>query len=168
MKVELYNLGGIVLQNIMNCKTNYKVIAVGNTLMKDDAVAIRIVESIKKELEESYMEVIIGETDFQYCISMIKEGDFIIIIDAAFSEKEPGEISVMSIEECHYPGNMYTQHAWSLIALIKLYFKRINGCIIGIEAGEVDYGLDLSDELSKKIEVISQRVLGLLKTAERC
>lgn len=136
-----------------------KVIAVGNTLMEDDGVAIVVLEKLKEKFIERSIEVIIAETDFQYCISSIEDGDFIFFIDAVYYGKKPGEITVISLEKYQYKRKCYTQHSYSIFDLIKLYFKTINGYIIGIEIGEISFSYGLSNILDNNIDIISENVL---------
>lgn len=135
-----------------------KVIAIGNILMEDDGVAIVVIKKLKEKLEKRNIQVIIGETDFDYCISLIKDGDFIFFIDATYYEKNPGEITVVPMENYVYKKKYYTQHSYSLVDLVKLYFKNIKGYIIGIEIGEVAFNYGLSNILEGKIEHISKEI----------
>lgn len=136
-----------------------KVIAIGNILMKDDGIGIRVAEGIRERLEKCGIEVIIGETDFDYCASKIDEGDFLYIIDAAYSGKMPGEITVLPIEDYRCEVNPYTQHGFSILNLLFLYYKEIRGYVIGIEINEIGYDLNLSDELKIRLDVISEKVI---------
>lgn len=136
-----------------------KVIAVGNTLMEDDGVAIVVVEKLKEKFIERNIEVIIGETDFQYCISSIEDGDYIFFIDAVYYGKKPGDITVIPLEKYQHKKKYYTQHSYSIFDLVKLYFKAIKGYIIGIEIGEISFSYGLSSTLDKNIDVISENVL---------
>ena len=58
-----------------------KVIAMGNTLMKDDAIGIEVAKEIEEKLLEKGIEVIYGETDVQYSISNVQEDDYIFILE---------------------------------------------------------------------------------------
>ncbi|MBC2581710.1 hydrogenase maturation protease [Clostridium sp. DJ247] len=136
-----------------------KAIAIGNTLMEDDGIGIAVAEKIKEELINNNVEVIIGETDFQYCISLIEDGDFIFVVDAAYYGKNPGEITIGTLENYKYEKNYFTQHSYSAIDLIKLYYKSVKGYIIGIEVNSVSFKLGLSKELESKIHIISKEVL---------
>lgn len=146
---------------------NIKVIAIGNTLMEDDGAAIIVMKKIQKVLLKNNIKVINAETDFEYCISLIEENDFIIFLDAAYYNKAPGELTVISIKKYNSKKKYYTQHSLSIIDLIKLYYKNVNGYIIGIEIAEVNFKLGLSRELQEKIEMISKNVLKeiLLRTS---
>lgn len=136
-----------------------KVIAVGNTLMEDDGIAIVVLEKLKEKFIERNIEVIIGETDFQYCISSIQDGEFIFFVDAVYCGKKPGEITVIPLEKYQYKKKYYTQHSYSIVDLIKLYFKEIKGYIIGIEIGEISFSYGLSVVLENNIDIISENVL---------
>lgn len=136
-----------------------KVIAIGNTLMEDDGVGIVVAEKIKEELINNNVEVIIGETDVEYCISSIEEGDFIFFIDATCYGINPGEITISNLENYKYEKKSYSQHSYSAVDLIKLYYKSVKGYIIGIEVSSVSFKLGLSDELESKIDIISKEVL---------
>lgn len=141
-----------------------KVIAIGNTLMEDDGIAIIAVEKIREKLINNNIEVIIGETDFEYCISSIEEGDFLFIIDASYYGKNPGEITVSNLENCGCEKKVYTQHSYSVIDLIKLYYKYVRGYIVAIEISNVSFKLGLSKELESKIQLISEEILQYIET----
>jgi hydrogenase maturation protease len=141
-----------------------KVFAIGNILMKDDGIGIRVTKVLQERLEKNLIEVIIGETDFEYCISKIEDGDFIYIIDAAYSNKKPGDITVVSIENYRYEGRLDSQHGYSLLNLLSLYYKNIKGYIIGIEISEIDYDINLSDCLENNLNRISEKVLKKILT----
>ncbi|EYE89117.1 hydrogenase maturation protease [Fervidicella metallireducens AeB] len=124
--------------------------------MCDDGVAVRVCENIKDSLAKNNIEVIIGETDFEYCLSNIEDGDFIFIIDAINSGKEVGEITIFPLKSKLYPG--LSQHGCSLVDLVLLYNNSINGFVIGIEVKEIKFDFNLSDEINKKLGEIEKQV----------
>ena len=140
-----------------------KVIAIGNTLIGDDSIGIRVLEKIESTLNISCIETYIGETDFLYCISAINDCDFIFIIDAAMLEKEIGTINLIPLEEYRFYKNGYTQHSNSLLDLIYSYHKEVVGYAIGIEVDHIDYDLNLSKNLQLLLEDISLNVLNKIK-----
>lgn len=140
-----------------------KVISIGNILMGDDGVGIRVGERIKYYLEDRNIEIITGETDFQYCVSKIQQGDFLFILDAAITGKEPGDITVIPIENYIYKGNLYSQHGCSLITLINLYKKEVKGYIIAIEVQEIKFSLELSSLLQSKLNNITKEIIEIIK-----
>ncbi|HWT26636.1 MAG TPA: hydrogenase maturation protease [Mobilitalea sp.] len=70
-----------------------KLAAIGNVLMGDDGIAIAIAKKIEPELNRMGIEVVYGETDVGYCISVVDASDDIIILDASAFGKKPGEIT---------------------------------------------------------------------------
>jgi hydrogenase maturation protease len=144
-----------------------KVIAIGNTLMEDDGIAVIVVKKIREELINKNIEVIVGETDFEFCASLLEEGDILFIIDASYYGKNPGEITVLNLENCLQEKKLYTQHSCSVIDLIKLYYKYVRGYIVGIEISNVSFKLGLSKELESKIDIISENVFKCIETKIR-
>ncbi len=136
-----------------------KLIAMGNVLMKDDGIGIFVAKAMEKELKEKGVEVIYGETDFGYCISKIRDEDTVIILDAASYGKNPGEISVIPLN--NYAPNRYgyTQHSYNLLDILKLYYPNLEGDILAIEVKEITFGFGLTAELQKKKKNIIQEVI---------
>jgi hydrogenase maturation protease len=138
-----------------------KLIALGNILMKDDGIAIRIAKTIETELEQAGIEVIYGETDIGYCLSMLNGADRFILLDASYFGKPVGEITVLSLKECRNLNLCRNQHDISLIDLIQLYFPEAEGIVIAIEAGEAGFGTEISLQLSNRLQVILNQVLAI-------
>lgn len=136
-----------------------KIIALGNVLMKDDGIGIEVVRRMKKKLSSKNIEVIFGETDINYCISKVKEDDYIFVIDAASYGKNPGEVSCISLDSFNFIKKEGFQHSYSFLDLVKLYYPNINGKIYGIEAHEVGLGVGLSLTLENKLDFISGEIL---------
>lgn len=82
-----------------------KVLGIGNRLMMDDGIAIAVLENISDSLKAMGMEVIIGETDLQFSFHQIKPEDFVIVVDARYSERKAG--SIYSCSPCPRRCNGY-------------------------------------------------------------
>lgn len=142
-----------------NTRSNIKVIAMGNVLMKDDAIGIEAAKDIEEKLLEKGIEVIYAETDVQYGISNVQEDDHILILDAAYYGKKPGEITCLPLNTFISKKKGYSQHSYSFLDLLKLYYPNVKGEIYGIEVKEVEFGFELSSVLQEKLEVISKEIL---------
>ena len=57
-----------------------KIFGLGNILLCDDGIGVRVLESLREKLNQlgKDIELIIGETDYKYCIEQVKDDDFII------------------------------------------------------------------------------------------
>lgn len=132
-----------------------KLIAIGNRFMKDDGIAIKIAENLKDKRKDSNFEVIIGETDCENCFYLLKQDDYVLIIDAIYTGSEPGSIHLLSLEEAVAQSSEVTmQHDMSIIELMKLYKSKFKGYLIGVEIAELGFGDELSPALSEKFQNI--------------
>ncbi|MFL0245558.1 hydrogenase maturation protease [Candidatus Clostridium stratigraminis] len=138
-----------------------KIVAIGNKLMGDDGAAIHIIEWLGRSFEEGGIEVIIGETDFEYCLSKIEEDDYIIIIDATWFGIEPGTVTVNSLKNIYrLNGNqsLFSQHGYSFIKALGSNYKAIDGIIVGIEGKSFDFTLSLSSSIEASFDNICSKV----------
>ena len=138
---------------------NVKCIAIGNRIMGDDSIGIKVLEELSLQFKEENIECIFGETDINYALSKIDNGDFLLILDSTYFGKIPGTVTFTPIEESiiQYQ-HIYSQHQPSLINLLKTYKKSVKGFVIGIEVQEIYFGLELSDMLMKKFLYICEEV----------
>ena len=130
--------------------------------MKDDKIGILIGKEIEEELKKNGALLYICETDIEYALSNIQERDFVLIIDAMHSENKTEEIKLIPIDSIEGI-NIYTQHSLNLIQIIQLYYKEIRGYIIGIEAEDISYGLEISEDLSNSFDKICCQVKNIIK-----
>jgi len=109
--------------------------------------------------------VIIGETDIEFTLNAINNGDFIIIIDSSYFGNKPGTVFSMELNQLRrFNEKGYSLHQLSLVKILN-NFKHLNitGKLITIEAGKIDFGLELSEELSMQLEIIKHKVLNEVK-----
>ena len=139
---------------------NIKVIGIGNRIMEDDAIGVMLAEELKEALEKLGVEVIIGETDVDYCLSFVEEEDFLFIIDATLYGLEPGTLTIEEIKkEKLYSKEEYSQHQISLVKLISICdIRNVSGYILGIEVVDVDFGIELSPVINDKFNDIKNKV----------
>ncbi|MBN7773970.1 hydrogenase maturation protease [Clostridium aminobutyricum] len=141
-----------------------KVGAIGNRFMRDDGIAIKILECIKGNFKDYDLDIIIGETDSQGFFYLLNEGDFVILLDAQSIGTEPGEIHVYRLEEAlAQPSECSMHHDLSIIELMKLYHKTFKGYIIGIEVAEIDLSDELSPFLQEKFSFLCSEIENLIK-----
>jgi hydrogenase maturation protease len=157
--MDVNNFESIEMDLTGNKRSNIKVIAMGNVLMKDDGIGIEVAKKLEENLLEKNVKVIYGETDVQYSISSVKEDDYIFILDAAYYGKEPGEITRLPLDTFVSKKKGYSQHSYNFLDLLKLYFPSAKGEVYGIEVKEIEFGFGLSSALQEKLEVISKEIL---------
>ena len=124
-----------------------KIIAVGNYLKKDDAIALIVADCLKE------FNIIKGEISPE---NFVKEGDSIILIDAVEFNGKVGEVRLFKgedIKKQHFTSHNMTD---AILFLSKEIF------IIGIQPKELSYGEGISKELNEKILEITQKVKELI------
>ncbi|EQB87840.1 hydrogenase maturation protease [Clostridium punense] len=142
-----------------------KVVGIGNRIMKDDSIGIKVLEELQEDLNNLKTQVIIGETDIEYTLNCINPGDYVIIVDSSFLGINPGEVCTFDLgklKEFNHKG--YSMHQMSLVKILSCFpTDNIKGSLITVEAGEIDFGLELSEELSKDFQQIKMKVLDEIK-----
>ena len=146
-----------------------KLVALGNRLMGDDAVALKVAEYLSDRLEKQGIPVILGETDFDYCFSLLGKEDTVIIMDAISLGMDPGSVVFEHLEKIpdRY-SRTSSQHEISLFDLLMLYKKTRNIFLIGIEVYQIDFGLEMSVEIKEKFCEICHRVDEILQKIKFC
>lgn len=143
-----------------------KVFGIGNILLADDGIGVYIVENIKNEILDlgKNIEVIIGETDYLYCLNEIEKDDLVIIVDSTYFNEKPGNVSCFKLQECdEFISDNISLHEENLFHILRKEKPYIKGYLIGIEIEKVDYSLNLSEKLYNKLEYICKEVLDIIK-----
>ena len=136
------------------------VIGVGNLLQKDEGIGIHAVKALQEMQLPDNVTIIDGGTSPDI-LACTRGGDKLIIVDAARAGGEPGAIyrfqpddliaesgAALSVHELGVPQNL------RLMLLSGNEPSEV--VIIGIEPKVIEWGIELSPELEKKIpEIIS-------------
>lgn len=140
-----------------------KCIAIGNSIMGDDSIGIKVAEKLSSRLKHDGIELILGETDVYYALSKIDNGDLLFIIDSTYFNICPGTVTFTFINDLiKQHSHCYSQHQPSLIHLLKTYIKSVEGFVIGIEVEKIDFSLELSDSLKNMLPQICQKVYSFI------
>lgn len=143
-----------------------KIFGIGNILLGDDGVGVRVVEKIKEEIKNisDDIDVIIGETDYLYCLNQIEEDDTIVIIDSTYLDINPGYVSYFDLKGCNkFIKYFNSQHESNLVKSILIENLNVKGYLIGIEIGKVDFSLELSKTIKDNFYNICLDVLKYIK-----
>lgn len=140
-----------------------RVFGVGNVLLCDDGIGVKVCEKIKTKYKSNKdIDFIIGETDVMYCLDFIEKmqhEDTVIIVDSTCFGNDCGKIKLFKFEECDrfFNENM-DNHNENLLKVIRKDYRHLKGYLIGIEVGKIEYSLDISKELESKFKDICVEV----------
>lgn len=138
-----------------------KVFGVGNILLGDYGIGVRVLENLKERIESlgDDVDIIIGPTDMLYCVNKIKDNDEVIIVDSTCFMTRPGLVIVKYLSECdEFINYDYSLYKESLVSILRKENRDVKGYFIGIEISNVDYSEGLSKLLKKKFKDICDRV----------
>ncbi|GFP74561.1 hydrogenase maturation protease [Clostridium fungisolvens] len=146
-----------------------KVIGIGNILMCDDGIPMKIINAIEHRLRrlDLDMQFIKAETDLDFALDCLSDDDLIFIIDSTYFGVECGTVTLISLEENEqYIKSSSFMHNKSLISEIRNTKLNISGFIIGIEADQICFSLSLSKKMVKQFENVCNEVYEIIK--ENC
>lgn len=145
------------------------VLGVGNRIMGDDGIGVRIVEALAQDVTMRNFHFAAGETDIDYCLGELEDADRCIIIDASCFGKEPCSIAVQDLKDVFSQRRpACTFHDFDLIHGMKLRDMRKEGILITIEAGFIGFSADLSPLMQERFEEIVREVKVKIYTEKHC
>ena len=139
------------------------VIGVGNLLIKDEGIGIHAVKALQEINLPPDVRLIDGGTSPDL-IAYTGAGDKMIIIDAAKAGGAPGTIYRFRPEDlAAEKGSLTSAHELGVVQNLNLMSLTGNEpaeiVIIGIEPGEIGWGMELSAGLRRKLPEIVKVVL---------
>ncbi|MCJ7687731.1 MAG: hydrogenase maturation protease [Clostridiaceae bacterium] len=142
---------------------NKKVIALGNRLMMDDKIALLVSENLLKVFTDNNIEVIIGETDVDYCLSKLNCEDEFYIIDSTYFGDVAGTITTRPLSDIKKAYKYQKQaHSLNLLDLINIYDIDVKGYFIGIEIQSIKMHYGISVELQEIFQSICSEILKII------
>ena len=146
-----------------NAPPRIVVIGVGNLLMKDEGIGIHAVKALQEIVLPADIKLIDGGTSPDL-IAYTRAGDKMIIIDAARAGGQAGTIYRFKPEDLvTEKGSLASAHELGVVQNLKLMSLTGNEpgeiVIIGIEPGEIGWGMELSAELQQRLPEIVKAAL---------
>ena len=139
------------------------VIGVGNLLLKDEGTGIHVIRALQEMNLPPDVKLVDGGTSPDL-IAYTRAGDKMIIIDCAKSGGQAGSIYRFKPEDLAAgKGTLTSAHEMGVTENLKL--MEITGnkpketVIIGIEPAEIDWGMELSEKLKKRLPDLIEVVL---------
>jgi hydrogenase maturation protease len=139
------------------------VIGVGNLLQKDEGIGIHAVQALEKMDLPPDVKLVDGGTSPDL-IAYTRTGDKMIIVDCARAGGQPGEIYRFRPEDLTAgKGTLTSAHEMGVVENLNLMSltgnKPKDVIIIGIEPAEIDWGIELSGTLKKRLPDLVKVVL---------
>ena len=142
------------------------VIGVGNLLLKDEGVGIHVIKALQKTplKDAKGLTIVDGGTCPDIFYLLPEEIDKLIIVDAVRGGDEPGTIYRFNPKDITCKREIITSvhqlGIWE--SLINIENAEVNPkeiVIIGVEPKEIEWGLEISSELQKKVPQVIDLVM---------
>ena len=78
----------------MSTRKNILVLGIGNLLMGDEGVGVHAIRELEKKVFPGHVTLLDGGTGGFHLLSLFKEYDPIVIIDATLDQREEGEVQL--------------------------------------------------------------------------
>lgn len=144
------------------------VVGVGNVLLKDEGIGVHVARALREKFgtDRADIEIIDGGTSPD--VFLLLEGvRKLILVDAVKGGGNPGSIYRFHPDDIIPEGKyVISAHQVGLLEGLRMLeysgFKPESIVIIGVEPKEIDWGLELTTELSEKLPEILKVVMAEL------
>ncbi len=149
------------IENFLSDGHKILILAIGSELRTDDAVGMYIADGLlKSEFDKNRISVIKGATAPENFTGEIKKfrPDKMIIIDAADTDKKPGEIDI--IDASAVQGASFSTHMMPINIFID-YLLNDFECdimIIGIQPENLEFGLEITENIKKSADAVIKTI----------
>lgn len=146
------------------------ILGVGNILLRDEGVGVRVVERLEKDFTfPENVRIVDGGTQGLWLMSTIQESDHLIVVDAVLGRGEPG--TLYRLEKDDLPKGLRAKqsaHDSDLVEALNLCELLGSGpksvTVIGIEPENIQpYGLELTEKVAAKVDELVEKVLQELR-----
>ena len=99
---------------------NVTVIGIGNTLMGDDGVGVRVAEMLEDRQLGNHVRVVVGHTAGMALVEHLLEADRVIFVDAIATDDAAGSVYRFTPEQVSLnPTRSHTSHGLGIPALLQ-------------------------------------------------
>lgn len=140
------------------------VLGIGNILLRDEGVGVRVIERLQKMRLPDNVELVDGGTAGADLMDVLAERKKVIVIDAVQADCEPGTVLRFSADVLtsnDRPG--VSLHEMGLSEALNMTKKL--GCapenvvVFGIKPADISCGLELTEQISASIPRVVELVL---------
>jgi len=149
------------------------VLGIGNLLLQDEGVGVHVIHELtKRRMDHINLEIIDAGTSPEIMASLDGDIDKLIIVDAVKGGDEPGTLYRFGSDDVDVdtasPVSLHEVGVLQNLKLMALLNKQPRSTvIIGVEPKTIDYGLELSPEVSAKVPRVIELVLEEINGAFR-
>lgn len=127
------------------------VLGIGNILLKDDGIGVRVVHHLEEKGSLPWVELVDGGTSTMDMLGLFLTYDRVVVVDSLRGGHPPGTVYRLTPEQLgKYKGFNVSLHDVQVLDLTRISAmlgKTPEVTIIGIEPKEIDESMNLSPEM---------------------
>ncbi len=146
------------------------VLGVGNILLRDEGIGVRIIEQLQKIELPGNVEVIDGGTAGTELLDILSDRQKVIVVDAVQYDCPPGTVLRFSIEDlASVEKSIVSLHNIGIAETFEM--AKLIGCepndviIFGIKPERIDCGLEITEKMKSIIPQTVELILAELKSS---
>jgi len=139
------------------------VLGIGNILLRDEGVGVRVVEALGREVLPEGVELLDGGTAGADLLDTLAGRRKVVVIDALDAGAEPGAVVRLAGGELAPHDGPLSLHEIGLAETLAM--ARQLGCaphevvVIGVQPGDVSPGLELTEPVARVVPKVVEFVL---------
>ena len=145
------------------------ILGVGNILLSDEGVGVRVVQELEKRPEiQPHFDGIDGGTCGMELLDAMANREHLIIVDAVLANKQPGEIIVLHDEQVPTffsrkisPHQLGICDVLSAMKLTDEFPKHL--CLIGIQPESLESGIGLTETIQNVLPKVFETLNQVIK-----
>jgi hydrogenase maturation protease len=147
------------------------VLGVGNILLKDEGVGVRLIEQLQGEYTFSpNVRLMDGGTLGIRLLDDITAADHLIVVDAVRNDHPPGTLYRLPAEELKrcvsFKNSLHQTGLLETLAYAEMLGQRPTTVVVGIEPADISpWGTELTPCISKQLNELAERVLDEIQRA---
>jgi hydrogenase maturation protease len=141
------------------------VLGVGNLLLRDEGIGIRVIEKLQSEYTFSpNVELMDGGTLGLRLLDPISQADHVIVVDAVQNGRSPGTLYRLPADELQkkvtFKNSLHQLDLLETLAYAEMMGNRPGGVIVGVEPEDISpWGLELTPVVAARLQEMCERVL---------
>ena len=140
------------------------VVGIGNALFRDEGIGCHVVHALEG-VPLPDVKVIDGGT-CPDVLQLLEYADKLVIVDAVQGGGTPGQIYRFHLEDITLEQksslSLHDMHLVDSLKLMRLWYNIGETVIVGVEPGEIGWGLELSSKLQERMPQIIDAIFSEL------
>lgn len=147
------------------------VLGVGNVLLRDEGIGVRVVERLRSEYDFSEnVELLDGGTLGLRLLDPIANADCLIVVDAVQNGRPPGTLYRMNASDLGkrvtFKNSLHQLDLLETLAYAEVLGNRPDAVLVGVEPADISpWGIELTEEIAACLPELCSRVLREIESA---